>query len=97
MGERVTRLADECAERADMRHAGDPRGDGTILRGGDDGIDGAVELALTGSSVKALLEGDGGTLRSQVVDALTERFAEFTSGDAVLMDSSAWLVTARRP
>ena len=65
--------------------------------GGDDGIDGAVELALNGSSVKALLEGDGGTLRSQVVDALTERFAEFTSGDAVLMDSSAWLVTARRP
>jgi SAM-dependent methyltransferase len=64
--------------------------------GGGDGIDGAVELALNGSSVKALLAGDDGTLRSQVVDALTERFAEFTKGDAVLMQSSAWLVTARR-
>ena len=64
--------------------------------GGDDGINGAVELALNGSSVKALLEGDNGTLRAQVADALTERFAEFVTGDTVLMQSSAWLVTARR-
>jgi SAM-dependent methyltransferase len=64
--------------------------------GGDDGVAGAVELALNGSSVKALLEGDDGTLRSQVVDVLTERFDGFTTDGTVLMQSSAWLVTARR-
>jgi hypothetical protein len=67
-----------------------------LLIGGDDGIVGAVELALNGSSMKALLKDDDGTLRSQVVDALTERIAEFTTDNRVLMQSSAWLVTARR-
>ena len=64
--------------------------------GGDDGIDGAVELALNGRSVKALLEGDDGTRRAPLVDALAERFAPFATGGTVRMQSSAWLVTARR-
>lgn len=67
-----------------------------LLIGGDDGIVGVVELALDGSSMKALLKDDDGTLRSQVVEALTERIAEFATGETVLMQSSAWLVTARR-
>ena len=67
-----------------------------LVIGGDDGIDGAVQLALNGSSMKALLQGDDGSLRARVVDALTERLAEFVTDDTVLMQSSAWLVTARR-
>ena len=67
-----------------------------LIIGGDDGIEGAVQLALNGSSMKALLQDDDGSLRARVVDALTERLAEFVTDDTVLMQSSAWLVTARR-
>lgn len=68
-----------------------------LLRvGGDDGIEGAVELALNGSSVKALLQQGDESLRADIVGALTDRFSRFDVDGATRMQSSAWLVTARR-
>lgn len=64
--------------------------------GGDEGIDGAVEFSLNGSSVKVLLERGGPELRADVVAALAERFDEYLVDGRVMMESAAWLVTARR-
>ena len=67
-----------------------------LLRvGGDDGINGAVELALNGSSAKALLAKSDADQRAHIVSALTERLSHHVIDGDVCMSSAAWLVTAR--
>ena len=67
-----------------------------LLRvGGDDGINGAVELALNGSSAKALLAKSDAEQRAQIVSVLTDRLSQHVIDGDVCMPSAAWLVTAR--
>lgn len=64
--------------------------------GAGDGVPGAVEQALNGSAVKALLSQGDTSVRERAAAELSERFRPHLVGDTVRMPSAAWLVTARR-
>ena len=67
-----------------------------IALGAGDGVAGAVEQALNGSAVKALLATGDVTVRDRAAAILAERFAAHAADGTVRMPSAAWLVTARR-
>jgi SAM-dependent methyltransferase len=64
--------------------------------GGDDGVQGAVDQALSNSAAKALLAAGDATLRERAAAILTDRFAALSVDGVVSFPAATWVVTARR-
>lgn len=67
-----------------------------IALGAGDGVAGAVEQALNGSAVKALLATGDPSVRDRAAAILSEEFAPHVVDGTVRMPSAAWSVTATR-
>jgi SAM-dependent methyltransferase len=63
--------------------------------GGNDGVRGAVDQALSNSAAKALLAAGDATLRDRAAAVLTDQFESLSVDGVVSCPAAAWLVTAR--
>jgi SAM-dependent methyltransferase len=68
----------------------------SIRMGGNDGVAGAVEQALTSSMARALLAQGDATLRERAAAILHERFAAQAVDGVVRFPSATWVVRAER-
>jgi SAM-dependent methyltransferase len=64
--------------------------------GGNDGVQGAVNQALSNSAAKALLAAGDATLRDRAAAILTDQFESRSVDGVVSFPAAAWLVTAHR-
>jgi hypothetical protein len=63
--------------------------------GGNDGVAGAVNQALSNSAARALLAAADATLRDRAAAILTDQFEAQSVDGVVTFPAAAWLVTAR--
>jgi hypothetical protein len=62
-----------------------------------DGVEGALALALVLGPSSRLLEKQSDVVRSTAADLIRDALAPYVKGDAIPMDGSMWIVTARNP
>jgi hypothetical protein len=86
----------EILERAGFVDIAVERRDVAVVVGGEDGLDGAVVMALAIGPLPRALAGLGEEVRAPVTAAVRVALARHEGPDGVTLPAAVWLVTARR-